>query len=337
MNRRNQLLTLLLVVQLAAAAIALLWPAQASNQSLQPLLAEVTPADISSLTVEERPDRRVRIAKQGEAWVLPDVEDFPVNTSKVTEVLDKLLGVKVGQAIATTAASHDRLQVGEASFGRKISLSTSKGERTIFLGSARGSSTHVRLGGSDEVFLASKLAIFDVPSDLGSWINTIYLTTTETTVGQVVLTNISGTLQFQRNVSDVWEFKGLAAGERFNPSRLETILSRVSSLYMVRPLGKTAKPEYGLDRPTATLTLTLKSDLSSLAPLVLQIGAKWGSDNTYVVKASTSPWYVAVNSFVVEEIVNAKREDFVEPEPTTTPPPTLTPAIPAEATATPTP
>lgn len=337
MNRRNQILAILLAVQIVAAAIALVLPAQASNRTLKPLMSQVTAADVTALTIQERPDRRVRIAKQGDAWVLPEVEDFPVNATKVTELLDKLAGIQVGQPVATTATSHARLQVSEENFARRVDLTTNAGEQTLFLGSARGGSSHVRLGGSDEVFLTPKLATFDVPSDLGSWINTTYFTATEAAVGQVALANISGTLQFQRNVSDAWEFKGLAAGERFNPSRLETILSRVSSLYMVRPLGKTAKPEYGLDRPTATLTLTLKSDLSSLVPLVLQIGAKQESDSAYVVKASNSPWYVLVNSFIVEDIVNAKREDFVEPEPTTTPSPTLTPAIPAEVTTTPTP
>ncbi|MCS6847390.1 MAG: DUF4340 domain-containing protein [Anaerolineae bacterium] len=326
MNRRNQILAVLLVVQIIVAAIVLVLPAQASNRTLRPLMAEVAAADVTALTIQEKPDRRVRMAKKDGQWVLPEIEDFPVNETKVNELLDKLVAVQVGQPVATTATSHARLQVGEDAFARRVDLTTNKGDRTMFFGPARGGSSHVRLGGSNDVFLTTKLATFDIPGDLSSWINTIYFTSTEAAVGQVAITNITGTLQFQRNVSDVWEFKGLAAGETFNPSRLETILSRVSSLYMIRPLGKTAKPEYSMDRPTATITLTLKSDLSSLAPLVLTIGAKQEADNAYVVKSRSSPWYVLVNAFILDEIVNARREDFIQPPATPTPEATATPA-----------
>lgn len=319
MNRRNQILAALLVAQIVVAALVLVLPAQASNRALKPLMDQVTAADVTALTIQEQqPERRVYIAKKDDQWVLPEIEDFPVNATKVTELLDKLTGIQVGEPVATTATGHARLQVSEDAFVRRVNLATGKGDRTLFFGSARGGSAHVRLSDSNDVYLTAKVATFDIPADLSSWINTIYFTSTEAAVGRVAITNLTGTLQFSRNVSDVWEFQGLATGETFNPSRLETILSRVSSLYMVRPLGKTAKPEYGLDRPTAILTLTLKSDLSNLAPLVLTIGAKNDDENAYIVKSNGSPWYVLVNSFILEEIVNARREDFVQPAATPT-------------------
>ncbi|MCS7054928.1 MAG: DUF4340 domain-containing protein [Thermoflexales bacterium] len=319
MDRRNQILAALLVAQIIVVAVVLVLPAQATERALRPLLPQVSAADVTALTIREQPDRRVAIAKKDGRWVLPEIEDFPVNETKVTELLDKLAAVQVGQPVATTATSHARLQVSEENFTRRVDLTTSAGERTIFLGSARGGSSHVRLGGSDDVYLTPKLATFDISGDLPNWINTIYFTSTQDSIGRVAITNVTGTLQFSRNVSDVWEFQGLATGETFNPSRLETILSRVSSLYMIRPLGKTAKPEYGMDRPTAILTLTLKSDLSGLAPLVLTIGAKDGDENAYIVKSNGSPWYVLVNSFILEEIINARREDFIQLPPTPTP------------------
>ncbi len=319
MNRRNQILAALLVVQLVIAGLVVVLPAQAAHQTLRPLMSQITPADVTALTIREQPDKRIYIARKDDAWVLPEIEDYPVNGTKVTELLDKLTGIQVGQPVATTATSHARLQVAEDAFARRVDLTTARGDQALFLGPARGASAHVRLGGANEVFLTTKLATFDIPTDLASWINTIYFTSTKEAVGRVAITNITGTLEFQRNTSDTWEFKGLAAGEVFNPSRLETILSRVSSLYMVRPLGKTTRPEYGMDHPSAIITLTLKSDVSNLAPLVLTIGAKADKDNVYVVKSRSSPWYVHVNSFVVEDVVNARREDFIQPPATPTP------------------
>ncbi|MCL6512156.1 MAG: DUF4340 domain-containing protein [Anaerolineae bacterium] len=327
MNRRNQILAALLIVQLIVGVLAVVLPAQAAQTQSRPLLEQLTDADVTALTIREQPDKEVRIARKDDQWVLPDVDDYPVDKTKVTELLSKLTGIQVSKPVLTTAGGHARLQVADDTFNRRVDLTTNKGERTLFFGPARGGSAHVRLAGSDDVFLTTRLAPFDIASDLTSWINTIYFTSTQQEVGKVTITNITGTLAFQRNLADGWEFKGLAAGEAFNPSRLETILSRVSSLYMTRPLGKIEKPEYGLSRPTAVLTLTLKSDVSGLQPLVLKIGARDDKDNTYVVKSSSSPWYVRVNGFIVEDIVNARREDFLQPPATPTP----------EATATPTP
>jgi hypothetical protein len=326
MNRHNQILAGLLIVQLVVGALALVLPAQAAQTQSRPLLEQLTDADVTAFTIREQPDNEVRIAKKNDEWVLPDVDDYPVDKAKVTELLSKLTSIQVGKPVLTTAGGHARLQVAEDAFNRRVDLATSRGERTLFFGQARGGGAHVRLAGSDDVFLTTRLAPFDIASDLSSWINALYFTSTQQEVGRVTITNITGTLEFQRNLADGWELKGLTAGEAFDPSRLETILARVSSLYMTRPLGKTEKPEYGLDRPTAVLTLTLKSDVSGLQPLSLKIGARNEQDNTYVAKSSGSPWYVHVNGFTVEEIVNARREDFLQPPAAPAPETTATPA-----------
>jgi hypothetical protein len=335
MNRTIQILAGLLVIQVVIALLLLILPAQSTQGRLRPLLNQLTEADVTALTIHERPDKEVRMVKKDDQWVLPDVEDYPVDKVRVSDLITKLISIQVGDPVATTSASHARLQVSADSYNRRVDLTTgSQGERRLFLGSSRGNSANVRLDGSDEVFLTNKLAPFDIASDLSGWIDTRYVTVTEQEVSRVVLTTISGTLTFQRNVSDVWEFQGVAAGETFNPSRLENILSRVSVLNMTRPLGKSEKPEYGLGQPLAVLTLTLKSDASEL---VLKVGARDDKDSTYVVKSSRSPWFVRVNTFVLEDIVNAKREEFLQLPPT--PEPTLTPiAAPAlEPTAQPTP
>ncbi len=334
MNRRNQLLIALLVAQLVVAVLVLALPQQASSTATRPLLGDLKIEDISALTVREQQDKEIRLVKKDGNWVLPELEDFPAQADRVTSFLEKVTGIKVGQPIATTAASHARLQVGEDTFNRRVSLSTPQGERTLFFGAA-GSNANVRLSGSDEVFLTSQIATFDISADVSSWINTLYFTSTQESVSKVAITTITDTLTFQRVSTDTWQMDGLASNETFNPSRLETILSRVASLYMVRPLGKTPKPEYGMDKPTAILTLTLKSDVSSLAPLVLTIGARDDKDSTYVVKSSQSPWYARVNAFVLEEIVNARREDFIQQP--ATPTPTLEATPTSEVATTPTP
>ena len=111
--------------------------------------------------------------------------------------------------------------------------------------------------------------------------------------------------------------KGLTAtpDRPFNPDSVVTLLSRLSSINMVKPLGKTAKPEYGLDAPSATITAVV-SDTASTKVVTLKIGAKDASGN-YPVISSDSTYYVSVAASYVEGFINATQDSFlVQPTPT---------------------
>jgi hypothetical protein len=109
---------------------------------------------------------------------------------------------------------------------------------------------------------------------------------------------------------------------------------------MQSPLGKEAKPEYGLDKPSATVTAVV-SDTNATKVYTLKIGAK-DSQGNYPVISSDSPWYVKVPGASVEPFINAKTETFLAqatptPEAPLPPTPTAIPALEVPVTATPVP
>ena len=124
----------------------------------------------------------------------------------------------------------------------------------------------------------------------------------------------------------------------FNPNNLTTLLTRLSSLAMIRPLGKADKPEYGLGQPTAVVTVKANDDSGGTKTTVLRVGAKDDESNTYVVISSESPYYVRVAGFSVEDFVTRTRQDFLQAQPTpmATPEATVTPEITATVEITPT-
>jgi hypothetical protein len=138
---------------------------------------------------------------------------------------------------------------------------------------------------------------------------------------------------FEKDAAGAWTMKGLNAGETLDATKVADLLSRLSFLNMTRPLGKTAKPEYGLDAPAATITVTLKQENASPKPVVLRVGAQDASDNAYAVSSSESPYIVRVSSFTVEQFVTRSRQDFLATQPTPTP----GEAAPGEASPTPAP
>ncbi|MCS7061263.1 MAG: DUF4340 domain-containing protein [Anaerolineae bacterium] len=338
MNRRNLILTVALIAQVMLILLITTLRTPSATAGAGPLLGETKSADISRLTIQDREGKRIELSRQGEGWVLPQYDDFPAETNRVTPFLDKLTGIRTGRLIARTATSHDRLQVAANNYARRIELTLANNRtQVLFIGtSAGGSAVHVRVEGSDEVYLADGLTSFDAGVEASSWINTTYLQVPQEQVNALTLTNANGTFEFEKDASGAWTMKGLAGGETLDASKVTELVSRLSFLNMNRPLGKTAKPEYGMETPTAVVTVTLKQENASPKPIVLRIGAQDTTDNTYTISSSESPYYVRANSFTVESFVSRRRQDFLVAPPTPTPTVEATPAATRETGATPT-
>lgn len=329
MNRLNRILSITLAVQVVIVAIVFLPRLFPLNAGSEPLFGAIKTEDITSLALQDNEGKKIELAKHGDAWVVPASDDFPADNGKVTGFLDKLMALRTNPLIARTDASYKRLQVGDDSFLRRVDFTLADGSaHTLFLGTTSGGS-NVRVGGQGEVYLASGLSSYDADTTFTTWITPTYLSIPQDQISALTIQNANGTIAFAKDVSGTWAMQGLASGEVFAVNNLTTDLTRLASLSLSRPLGKQAKPEYGMDPPLATVSITAKDDAGSEKTYTLLIGAKDESDNTYVIKSSESEYYVRAPFYTVDDFANRSRAAFLSPTPT----PTSTP----EATATPSP
>jgi hypothetical protein len=321
MNRRNQLLAGALFVQLVIILLVTTLRAPASSSAGKPLFDGLKSSDVTRLALQDAKGRQIELAKQGDAWVLPQSDDFPADAARITAFLDKLAKVQTGRLIARTASSYARLQVADDNFVDRVDFTLANGSsHTLLVGSSpAGGDVHVRGDGAAEVYLTDAIGPSDPSPEASAWITTTYLTANSDDVNAFTLSNHNGTFAFAKNDLGSWTFKGLAAADQFDPSRLTELLPAISSLNMTSPLGKTPKPEYGLDAPGAIVTVTLKSQATSVKPLVLRVGAKDAAGNSYVVSSSESPYIVRVDSYSVENLVTRTQQDFLKPQPTAAP------------------
>ncbi len=316
MKRRNQILAGLLGAQIILIVLVFLprvLPAQ--NQS-GPLLGTLQASDIVKLTIRDKEGQTLTLAKQGTEWSLPEFENYPADGEKITPFLDKLIGVKTDVLATSTASSLKRLQVADDDFVRKIELQGADGNvHTLYLGTASGGgANHVRLAGQDNVYVARGINSFEAATAVASWIDTTYLSVSQNNLLSATIENAQGKFEFT-NQGNTWTMKNLPGGQQLDQTKVPVMLARLGSLTMVRPLGKEAKPEYGLDKPSATVTVVV-SETNSTRVYTLKVGAQDGEGN-YAVISSDSTWYVRVASFNVEEFVNANAETFlVQPTPT---------------------
>jgi len=315
MNKWQRILIGLLVAQLALA-VFVFWPRPVAGSGGQPLLAGLTADQITGLAITDDQGNTTKLAKQGDSWIAPDAGAYPADATKITPVLEKLLAIKTSRLIAQTPQSHTQLQVADDKFVRKIAITKADGTtQTLYLGSASGGqSAHVRLGGQDNVYLAS-LASWEVDSSLLNWIDPVYLSFTATDLTGLTLKNKNGEFALTKDAQGAWQLAGLAAGETLDQNKVTTLVSNLSSLRLTMPLGKTEDAAWGLASPSATVTLQLK-DGDGTKTVTLTVGAQDASDQSYVVKSSASEYYARVAGVSLDELVQRDRAGFLPATPT---------------------
>jgi hypothetical protein len=315
MSKLNQILIGIVALQIAITAFVF-WPQPAPSNAAS-LLPEVTATNVIQITLNDENDNTLTLAKNGDKWVMPAADDFPVKGEQVTTLLGNIEEIKTNRPVTRTESSHKQLKVAGDDFTRRIELETQDGTKhTFYVGTSAGAgATHVRVEGQAEVYLAASLNSFDVNVLPSSWIDTLYPSVPQAEVVGVTLENKNGTFEFAKD-GDAWTLLDLAEGETFNETNFTGLLNVATSLRMTAPLGKSEQPSFGLAEPQAVVTLKTSGE-NGEKTYSLQIGAKT-EDNAYIAKSSESPYYVTVAEFTGANFVDKTRDDFLQAPPTPT-------------------
>lgn len=333
MSRSNQILAGILVLQLIVVGVVF-WPQPVTSGAGESLLSGVEADRIVGLTITDAAGTSLRLAKQAEGWVLPEADDYPCQDDQVPPLLSQLVELKTDRLVAQTGSSHARLKVAVDDFERRLDLELADGtQQRLFVGTSPSfGASHVRLEGQDEVYLTSGLSATDVATSPTSWVDRIYFQVPQAQAVALTLENANGRFDFRRVAGEgdtetggTWMMADLAPGETLDQAAVQTVVNRATSVSMSRPLGKTEEAGYGMGMPSALVTLRTHSDEEGDKTYTLRVGAKNLEDNTYVVISSESPYYVRVNEFAVQALVENAREGFLVLPPTPTPEPEATP------------
>lgn len=338
MRRNHWILLGLLVVQVALAAW-FFWPKSAETAQGHPLFPGLNIDEVVAVTIADDSGKELELRKVAGEWVLPKADDFPAKKEKVMPLLEKVAALNTGRLVARTTASHRQLQVAEDAFVRRVDLETADGNvYTLYIGSSpRYGVVHVRVGGQNEVYLARELNVWDIAPNANLWIDPLYLSVPQDTLSRVTLHNANGTFVFEKGETTEdgtikWMLTDLAPGETQSEGEVRLLINQATNLNMIEPLGKEPQASYGLDQPSAIVTLTTATDV-----ITLTLGAEDAETRNVVAKASTSPYYVYVAKNSVMRLLEATREKLVPPP---TPTPTSVPVTPSppsmESTPTPT-
>ncbi len=314
MNRTQQILLVALVAQIVLSAVVL-WP-RAATGGVGPLFPGLQPEGIVALTITDDQGETLQLRQVTGEWILPEAGDYPAQTEDITSLLEKIEALTTQRLVTRTEASHKRLKVAADDFLRRVELEAGDGVvRTFYLGSSPSYGTsHIRVDGQAETYLANDLSQWDLNAGPSSWVDITYLNVSQDEVSRVVVENAKGRVEFVKDDQGNWTLADLVVPEQLDVTTINTTVSRATSVTMLRPLGKEELPGYGMESPSAVVTLHKEGET-----ITVLVGAHDAEDNSYVIKASTSPYYVAVGSYSVQPLVDNARQDYLQIPPTPTP------------------
>jgi hypothetical protein len=293
-----------------------LWP---SAQPVAAPLVEVAQNQINRMVLEGPDQTKVLLVKEGETWLLPELEKFPADSNRVNTLLGKVLGSKPNTPIAVTSGAKTRFKVSDEAFERRITFAQDDTTlATLYLGSSPGPRrSYVRTGGEDTIF-SLELAAYEMPVQLADWEDKRILQFPKTDIKALEVAGLRLEQSTQptpppgeKQTDDqpqpavsllVWKAMELKANRRveIKPDVVDKLARLLTNLTFDKVLGREVKREYGLEKPLLTITLSRKS-----GDTVTYLLGKNLNNEEYTLKVSNRPEYFRLASYQATPLLDA--------------------------------
>ena len=314
MTTGNKILAALLVLQVAVLVVVF-WP-RSSDADAGKLFPGLEAVNVTAVTISDSEGRSIRLARTPFGCVLPEADDYPCEEDRLPDFLTRVEDITKTSLVAETKASHSRLKVAEDDFERLIELDTAEGERhRLYLGtSPRTGSGHVRADGQDRVYLAPSLSAAVSPVEASFWVDPGYLNVNSDHVVSFMQDNPQGTFRLEKNDEQGWVIAGEEEDRTLDQEKVSSLVGKLASLRLSRPLGKEELETYGLVSPVSKVTIVTQAGDGNGEETVIRIGAKFEGEAAFVVKSSKSPYYVLAAEAVVADFIEQGLESLLVSE-----------------------
>lgn len=294
MNRLHTILTTLLVVQLAAAALVRSTGTNAAPTVATSLLPDFDSESIHKIEIfepgegeDEAESARLVLEKRGDTWVLASHHDYPVRDGAVRDLLDQLDRMKSTGPLVSGNRESGRLaqlEVAADKYRRRLVLHGANEPSIVWLGSpVGGRRTAVRLGDSQDVHPVREVTSATGSARIGAWFDTAYLSVAKDELSGLRVENEHGLFDYERDENGVWRpagespSEGPAAEPVAAADASDLVKPLVTALATLRGARPAALPA-AEHTPSVTVTLTVGGD----EPTVYTVDVYRHDDETIV-------------------------------------------------------
>jgi len=170
-NRSIGSLLLILAIQCALVA-TVYWPPAEPGAATHPALLPFDPAQIDEIYVGDEFDNETVLARAGEHWLLPELEQLPADRTRVDKLLAALATGEQSWPVADSIAARQRFRVADYRYRRRITL-LHDGDvlGVVLLGSSPGFRKVYARNESQDSIYSIRYSAHDAPGNSGGWLD----------------------------------------------------------------------------------------------------------------------------------------------------------------------
>lgn len=308
--REMRTLGILLGVLLAQAAVAaaVWWPDKATPAADAALIT-AAPRHIEAVTIERSGDTpdRVVLERVDDGWTVGPSDGFPAENDEVEALLDDLRSLeREPDPVASQRVSHAALGVSEAEFDRKVTLRTSDGAETWYLGSSSGNGVYARRDGEDNVYLARGADTADFATRRTAYVDPNVLDLSADDVASITVQNEHGAFTLHR-AGGSWALDAVPEGREVEQSELGSLAREALSLRIAELTTTGADDVSDTEGARVTFSFADESD----GPTGFIVGA--AVESRRLVRIDGSAHAFLVSSSSVDELLDASLDTLTSP------------------------
>jgi len=314
----NKILFGLLCIQLCILII-LFWPYKLRENSLN-TFADITLDSFESLKISDLNSNSTLIGFVDNQCVLIVSENYPCDSDKLKEFITLINKFDEGELISISADSHRTLKVHADVYERYLEIKLTTGDIIkMYLGTTpRLRSTHFRLTDSEKVYMSPNYTNSKFLAVSNGWVETEYFKIKEESVNSFVVNNQRGRNQFVKNETGDWSILDKSSPGSLNQVKIKSVLSKITSISLRKPVGMERKPEFGYDDANAIVEIYGSDSNKDKFSYILTVGSEYSgtesnvNDVLFYVKATNKDYWVLVPEYEVLEIVEVDYDYFLK-------------------------
>ena len=249
-----------MVIGLQLLLILVFWVGLDGELDQPGSLIELDGTEITTIEINDG-ENTVRLVRNSENWAdgASVNDEFPADSVKIVDVLGKLLALESGWPVARTTAAHQRFEVGESNFQRRIDMSGSGGSvlATLFAGTSPGfGKVHARLLGEEDVF-SVKLSNYEIASGVDDWLDKRLLAVDRDPVKISIKRPGSQADSLNRGEEFLWTWNG----KKTDPEKVTDYIARFQNLRVLgiaEPQSESVTNQTSIELEFPQDTITLK-------------------------------------------------------------------------------
>jgi hypothetical protein len=239
----------------------------------------------------------VVLARDGGSWKLTRPVGYPADKYATDTLIEKIVKLETGDLVTEQRSRHAEYEVDD----KGVHVVVSDGSKALLdfrLGKVVDDFTMLRLDGKDQVYQAVGSLRFLFDREVKNWRKRSVIDFKQEEARRLEITTAAGAILLTRSDEKTpWKVdKSAEKIDRIDDATISNLLSTLYSLSAFDFADGLTADKAGLDKPSATITVTLKDGKQ----LTLLIGGH--KDDDYWVQRKGTPQIFVVKKYTVENL-----------------------------------